>query len=257
MPVSGFRRRLLGNAVARTVLSVWAWLMLGVIVIIWVPLVFVVLVVTAPFDRSRYWPGWLFHKLCVVHTWVNPLWRFHTSGVKIDNPRRPYVVVANHESFADLFLISHLPWEMKWLSKEDFFKYPLVGWLMRMAGDIKLIRGDKQSIVSAMRGARDRLDRKLSVMLFPEGTRTMDGEIGKFKDGAFRLALETGHPILPLAVAGSREAIQKGDWRFNVTTAEVRVLPPIETAGMSTDDVSVLRDRVRGLIAAEVALMKA
>ena len=85
----------------------------------------------------------------------------------------------------------------------------------------------------------------------------MDGELGKFKDGAFRLALETGTPILPLAVVGSREAIQKGDWRFNVTTAEVRVLPPIETAGMSTDDVSELRDRVRSVIAAEVALMKA
>jgi 1-acyl-sn-glycerol-3-phosphate acyltransferase len=192
----------------------------------------------------------------VVHTWVNPLWRFHTSGVKIDNPRRPYVVVANHESFADMFLISHLPWEMKWLSKEDFFKYPLVGWLMRMSGDIKLIRGDKQSIVSAMRGAHDRLDRKVSVMLFPEGTRSMDGEIGEFKDGAFRLAIETGHPILPLAVAGTREAIPKGDWRFNVTTAEVRVLPAIETAGLTQADVAALRDRVRSLIAAEVTSMK-
>ena len=133
MSVSAFRQRLLGNPVARTVLSAWAWLVFGIIIIIWVPLVFVVWVVTAPFDKGRYWPGYLFRRLCVVHQWLNPLWRFRTSGVKIDDPRRPYVVVSNHESFVDMLLISHLPWEMKWLSKEDFFKYPLVGWLMRMA----------------------------------------------------------------------------------------------------------------------------
>jgi 1-acyl-sn-glycerol-3-phosphate acyltransferase len=166
------------------------------------------------------------------------------------------VVVANHESFADMLLISHLPWEMKWLSKEDFFKYPLVGWLMRMAGDIKVIRGDKQSVVTAMRGAHDRLAKKVSVMLFPEGTRSRDGVLGEFKDGAFRLAIETGHPILPLAVTGTREAIAKGDWRFNVTNAEVRVLAPIDTAGMTQDDVPALRNRVRELIAAELATMK-
>ena len=84
----------------------------------------------------------------------------------------------------------------------------------------------------------------------------MDGEMGQFKDGAFRLAIESGHPILPLAVAGTREAIPKGDWRFDVTTAEVRVLEPIETTGMTSDDVAALRDRVRSLIAAEVTAMK-
>jgi hypothetical protein len=162
--VSPLRRRVLGNPIVRTVLSLWAWLLLGVIVIIWVPLVFVVWIVTAPFDRGRYWPGFVFRRLCVVHQWLNPLWKFRTSGLKVHDPRRPYVVVSNHESFADMFLISHLPWEMKWMSKEDFFKYPLVGWLMRMSGDIKLIRGSKQSIVSAMKGASDRLGKHVSVI---------------------------------------------------------------------------------------------
>jgi len=256
MQVSPFRQRVLGNPVSRTILSIWAWFMLGVIIIVWVPMVFLLWIVTAPFDKGRYWVGWLFRRLCVVHTWVNPLWKFSTSGLKVTDPRRPYVVVANHESFADMFLISHLPWEMKWVSKEDFFKYPLVGWLMLMSRDIKLVRGNKQSIVSAMRGAHDRLDKKVSVMLFPEGTRTLDGALGEFKDGAFRLAIETGCPILPLAVAGTREAIPKGDWRFGVTTAEVRVLSPIETTGMTKDDVAALRDRTRAVIEAELASMK-
>ncbi len=256
MSVSAFRQRLLGNPVARTILSAWAWLVFGIIIIIWVPLVFVVWVVTAPFDKGRYWPGYLFRRLTVVHQWLNPLWRFRTSGVKINDPRRPYVVVSNHESFVDILLISHLPWEMKWLSKEDFFKYPLVGWLMRMAGDIRLVRGNKESIVLAMNGCRDRLDKKVSVMLFPEGTRSLDGTLGEFKDGAFRLAIEQGCPILPLAVSGTREALQKGDWRMNVTNAEVRVLEPIETTGLTKDDIEALRYRTRQAIVDELAKMK-
>jgi 1-acyl-sn-glycerol-3-phosphate acyltransferase len=146
---------------------------------------------------------------------------------------------------------------MKWLSKEDFFKYPLVGWLMRMAGDIKLIRGQRDSIVAAMDACKDRLSKHVSVMIFPEGTRSIDGELQKFKDGAFRLAIETGTPILPLVLDGTHPALQKGDWRFGVTDAEVRVLEPIDTVGLTIDDVPVLRDRVHTVIADELALMKA
>jgi 1-acyl-sn-glycerol-3-phosphate acyltransferase len=166
-------------------------------------------------------------------------------------------VVANHQSFVDILLISQLPWEMKWLSKADFFKYPLVGWLMRMAGDIKLIRGKRDSVIAAMDSCKDRLSNHVSVMIFPEGTRSSDGELQKFKDGAFRLAIETGTPIIPLVLDGTHPALQKGDWRFGVTDAEVRVLQPIETAGLTLDDVGVLRDQVHTVIADELALMKA
>jgi len=256
MAVSTLRRRMLGNNIARTVCSAWSWFVLGIIVIIWVPMVAIVLAVTLPFDMGRYWPGWLFRKLCVVHNLFNPLWRFRTSGVMIDDPRRPYVIISNHESFVDMLLISHLPWEMKWLSKESIFKIPLVGWLMTMAGDIRLIRGDKKSIVSAMRGCDDRLGKKVSVMLFPEGTRTRDGSLGEFKDGAFRIAIEHQVPLVPMVVNGTREALQAGSWKMNVTDAEVRVLEPIPTEGLGHDDVPALRERVRDMIAAELIAMR-
>ena len=117
MAARSIRHRLLGNTAVRTVLSLWSWLVLGVVVIVWVPMVAIVWLVTAPFDKGRYAAGYLFRKLTVVHQWLNPLWRFRTSGVKITDPRRPYIVVANHQSFVDILLISQLPWEMKWLSK--------------------------------------------------------------------------------------------------------------------------------------------
>ena len=253
---SPLRRRVIGNPVARTVLSAWAWAALVVIIIVWTFLVFIVFVVTAPFDKGRYWPGWLFRKLCVVHQWLNPLWRFRTSGVTIADPRHPYVVVANHESFVDMLLISHLPWEMKWMSKDMLFKIPFLGWMMRMAGDIYLVRGSKASIVKAVDDSHDRLRKRVSVMMFPEGTRTGDGELGPFKDGAFRIAIDAQVPILPLVLNGTREALSKGDWRMNVTSAEVRVLEPIPTTGLTSADVASLRDRTRQLIADELAKMR-
>jgi len=251
------RHHLLDHGSVRTVLSVWSWLVLGVVIVVWLPLVTAVWLVTRPFDRGRYAAGYLFRKLTVVHEALNPLWTFRSTGRRITDPRRPYVVVANHQSFVDILLISHLPWEMKWLAKEDFFRYPLVGWMMRMAGDIRLVRGERDSVVAAMAACRERLDAKVSVMIFPEGTRSRDGELQAFKDGAFRLAIEAGVPVLPLAVNGAYTALVKGDWRLGVSHAEVRVLDPVDTAGMTLDDVARLRDDVRSRIADAVHEMRA
>jgi 1-acyl-sn-glycerol-3-phosphate acyltransferase len=177
---------------ARTVFSIWSWFALGVIVIVWTPMVAIVRLVTMPFDHGAYAAGYLFRKLTVVHERLTPLWKFRTSGTLPDDPRRPYVVVANHESFVDILLICHVPMEMKWMSKSEFFKIPLLGWGMRLAGDIRLERGDKKSGVQALLDCRDRLDKRVSVMIFPEGTRSQSGELGEFKDGAFRLAIDAG-----------------------------------------------------------------
>lgn len=238
-----------------SILSAWSWAVLVIIVIIWTPLVFLVWLVTAPFDKGRYAAGYLFRKLTVVHQRLTPMWRFRTSGELPSDKRRPYVVVANHESFVDMLLISHLPIEMKWLSKETFFKIPLVGWMMRMAGDVKVVRGDRTSGAAALRACHDRLKKRVSVMIFPEGTRSADGSLGPFKDGAFRLAIESGAPILPLVVHGTRSALRKHDWRFGDTRAEVRVLQPIPTEGLTEADIPELRERVRDMIAHEIDAM--
>ncbi|MEY3092405.1 MAG: hypothetical protein RIU67_1188, partial [Actinomycetota bacterium] len=99
-------------------------MVLVIVIIIWTPLVFVTWLVTLPFDKGHYAAGYLFRKLTVVHQALTPMWKFRTSGRLPADKRRPYVVVANHESFVDILLISHLPIEMKWMSKETFFKFP-------------------------------------------------------------------------------------------------------------------------------------
>jgi 1-acyl-sn-glycerol-3-phosphate acyltransferase len=229
----------------RGVLSAVLWAAIAIIVLVWVVLLAIIFVVTVPFDPGRYTVGRWFRRAAVTAVAINPLWRFRTSGVMIDDPRRPYVVVANHESYADIFLLSHLPWEMKWLSKAEVMKLPFMGWLMRMAGDIPVRRGDSRSRAEAMNGIRDRLAKNVSVCVLPEGTRSPTADMLPFRDGAFRVAVELGLPILPVAVAGTRNAMAKGSFRFNRATAEARVLEPIETAGLTKSDIPRLRDDVR------------
>lgn len=241
----------------RTFLSGVLWALIGLLTLLWLPILTLIFAVTAPFDPGRYTAGRWFRRAARAAVALIPVWHFRTEGVVIEDPRRPYVAVANHESFADIFLISHLPWEMKWLSKEAIFRIPVMGWMMRMAGDIAVRRGEKGSRQQAVSEIHDRLDKKVSVMILPEGTRSPDGELLPFRNGAFRIAIERQLPVLPIAVAGTREAMAKHSLRFNRARAIVRVLEPVETTGLTPEDVPELRERVREAISAARDELKA
>lgn len=247
------RKALLTNPIVRTVLSAWAWLALGILLLIWLPSVALVWLVTAPFDRGRYAAGRLFRLLAVVHQHLNPLWRFRIHGTRPADPRRPYVVVANHESFVDILLLAHLPWEMKWLAKSSFFSIPVVGWLMRMAGDIPLYRSADGGGAKALELCAVALDKKVSVMIFPEGTRSRAGKLAAFRSGAFRLAIDAGIPVIPVAVAGTRAALRPNDWRFGYADADAWILDPIDTTGLTPEDAPALAERAREAIAQRLA----
>jgi 1-acyl-sn-glycerol-3-phosphate acyltransferase len=172
----------------QTIGSAWAWLGIAVVIILWFPTMVVMYVLTVPFDKGRYILGWWFRRLGVAMAKVNPYWRFRRRTVW---PTRAGLRgLSNHESFADILLISHLPFEMKWLSKVEILKIPLIGWMMRMAGDIPIKRGFGPSAAEAMERCRASLRNRVSVIFFPEGTRSVDGNMLPFKDGAFRLAIE-------------------------------------------------------------------
>jgi 1-acyl-sn-glycerol-3-phosphate acyltransferase len=197
-----------------TVLSWWAWTETVLCTILGTPVVALIWLVTRPFDPGVYAAGRAFRLVAVTATLLNPLWRFRVLGSRnIGNPRRPYVVVANHESYADVFLISRFPWEMKWLSKQTFFNIPCLGWMMRMAGDIKLVRGQRDSVLDAVEACRDRLRKRTSVM-----------------------------------IAGTRACMAKGSFQFRPARAVAEALEPVDTRGLTLDDLPALKDRVRAII---------
>ena len=237
--------------------SAWVWTVWVLSVLIGFPIACVIFALTAPFDPGRYVVGRFFRLIGKTGAVLNPWWHFRTSGVEISDPRRPYVAVANHESYADIFLLCYLPWEMKWMAKKTIFKIPVMGWHMWMAGDIPVVRGDRKSAVLALKACRDRLAKRVSVMMFPEGTRSPNDDLLPFKDGAFTLAVDAQVPILPIVIAGTRGCMAKHSFQVGHATAEARVLPPVETTGLTRSDVPALRDRVRALIDAERRRLRA
>ena len=201
-------------------------------------------------DRNLMVTGRWYRMMGVGAAKISPSWHFGIHGDVGDYRPSNTVVVSNHQSQADPFLISNLPWEMKWLGKSVIFKIPVIGWAMWLAGDIPVLRGNRESAKKSMAMCARYLQRGVPVMIFPEGTRTKDGNLLPFKSGAFRLAIENGSDILPLAVSGSRYALPKGSWKTGVANARVIVGKPISTKGMTVDDVDALSDQVRAAIEA-------
>jgi 1-acyl-sn-glycerol-3-phosphate acyltransferase len=202
-------------------------------------------------DPTQRIPGRWMRRLGRTAGRLTPLWKFDIEGERpADIDDHAYVVIANHESQADPFLLSWLPWDMRWVAKEELFRQPLTGWAMKLGGDIPLRRGEGESVREMMKECEAALAGGISVMMFPEGTRSRDGALLPFRDGAFRLAISAGVPILPIALAGTRQMRPKHSKWFGKAHACAKVLAPISTKGLGPDDVGSLRDRSRDAIAA-------
>lgn len=236
----------------RAILVLWVYVeFFALAVLFLVPMSIATL--AAPNDPARRLRGQWMRRFGRTTSRLNPLWKFSIEGERPMEVDGPAVVVSNHESTADPFLLSFLPWDMRWIAKEELFRLPLIGWLMKLGGDIPLRRGKADSIRAMMAECVSTLGAGMPVMIFPEGTRTPDGRLLPFKDGAFRLAIETGAPIVPLALAGTRRCRPKGSASFGDAEAVVRVLEPISTTGLTLDDVEDLKRTTRHRIAVAVA----
>lgn len=236
--------------------SLLIWSVVFACIALWVPLVACV----RAFDRTpaRLRTGRWFRRLGVAVTKLNPLWTLELGGVPAARLAVPHVVVGNHQSLADIPLISHLPWEMKWVAKRSLFRLPLIGWMMRMAGDIPLDRADARSGARSLMRAAHYLRLGCPVMFFPEGTRSAEGIVGRFHDGAFRLALRERVNVIPVAVDGSQACLPKHSWRFGAArTIRVQVLPPIDVRGFHPDDTAALREEARRAIIGQIARWRA
>ena len=214
------------------------------------------IILSTPFsliDRERRLAHWLGTVWGNTLMRLNPFWRVKTTGLEKIRNGRSYVLVANHASLSDIVCLFSLNHQFKWLAKKSLFKIPFLGWSMGAMGYIPLERGQYGSIRTSYRQALDWLGRGISILIFPEGTRSRTGEMGKFKSGAFRLAIESGRPIVPIVLAGTQSVISKGKAAFgNPGTASINVLSPIETKGMKLEEGENLRKRVETLMSEEL-----
>jgi 1-acyl-sn-glycerol-3-phosphate acyltransferase len=233
--------------------SAWIWSATAFLVLIWGPVLTVVMFLDRdPFRRRT--ARW-FRKLGPLVARVNPAWRVCISGEEHIVPGERYVVVANHQSLADIPLISHLPLDAKWLGKAELLKVPVFGWMMRMARDIGVERGDRRKAAQSLLACAKFLKQGISIVFFPEGTRSRTGEVLPFNDGPFLLATRESVPVLPVVVEGTGTALPRNTWMFGPTQdILLRVLPPIP--GGTVSDAGQLREETRGRIMDELTRLR-
>jgi 1-acyl-sn-glycerol-3-phosphate acyltransferase len=178
-----------------------------------------------------------------------PGWKVTIEGAEhIPPDGTPIVIVANHESMADIWAMYYLGIQFRWLSKKEVFKIPLIGHAMRWAEYVSVDRKSRESGAEAMRQSAARLKSGLAMFFFPEGTRSADGVIKEFKVGAFKLARDHQAPVLPIAIHGAGDLFPKGSaLPGEHAHIRLRVLPLVE-APSPAEDLHAYADRVRTMI---------
>lgn len=199
----------------------------------------------------RYSCWWGFHYIK-----VNPFWNVQFQGLDNIDPSKTYVLVANHQSFWDIMVLYGLNKPYKWVSKESIFRIPFIGWNMSFNQYVKIARGDLKSIKEMMATCRNWLKQGASIMIFPEGTRSPDGEIQEFRDGPFKMATDCNVPVVPIVIDGTHELLPKGTFMLNFKGhVRIKVLPPVYPADFNCN-VKQMRDHVRKLMVATLDEMR-
>ena len=178
---------------------------------------------------------------------LNPYWKLKVEGLENIDHSQTYVIVANHQSLADIIIIYKTHIYFKWVAKKDLLKVPFIGGLLWVNDHVLLARGEFGSIKAVYRQAAGWLKKGVSMLFFPEGTRSGTDDMNEFQNGAFKLAIREGRPLLPVFLGGTREAIPKGGWIFKTKVAgRLVVLPAIDTTKYKIADYAALRNLVRG-----------
>jgi len=235
----------------RVLRSMWIWAATATLVISWAPLMGVVRLWDR--DPRRLRTARWFRRLGRVLAKVNS-WRIHISGRENVKPGQSYVIVSNHQSLADIPLISHLKVDTKWMVKAELFRLPIFGWMLRMAADVPVDRRDRVKSAKALLQCAKYLRQGCSIVFFPEGTRSRDGKVLPFNEGPFQLAIREKAPVLPLVVEGSGAALPRNTWIFGpAQDIRLRVLDAVAPDGRESAE---LRDTVRQRIIEELARLR-
>jgi 1-acyl-sn-glycerol-3-phosphate acyltransferase len=186
------------------------------------------IILLSPLDRS----GKFLHYIGKFWSRINiylAFCRVSVKGMENLDRRRTYVVLSNHQSLFDVWvLIAYLPLQLRWVIKNEIRKMPVFGYALERMGHIYVDRDRGSSVVQGIEKAAKKVKEGTSVVFFPEGTRSEDGRLGKFRRGGFVLAQKTGYPILPVTINGSRFVLPKNTLDLMPGKIEIHIKPPIE-----------------------------
>ena len=201
------------------------------------------------FDRSgKYAYG-------ITRLWTWMILMIGGVGLKVTglshlDPKRQYIFLVNHQSYIDIpVLIQSLPsFQLRWITKRELLWVPFFGWALWAAKHITVDRSDRMNAMGSLKKAKERMKSGISLVIFPEGTRSSDGHLLPFKRGGLLLAVRTQTPIVPVTISGSWTVLPKGDWRIRGGQIEVTVGPPVSVNNYRPGTLRVLSAHVQELI---------
>ena len=175
--------------------------------------------------------------------------RIRVAGRERLDAGQNYLFMPNHTSNVDPpVVVAALRRDVRMIAKASLFRIPILGWVIRFAGFVPIVRDDRDAAIDAVDQAAQRLRRGLDFAVFPEGTRSRDGNLLPLKKGPFFMAQAGGVPIVPVRVRGSREVMKKGGCVIHPGAVDVEVCAPIALVGMAGDDETI-RERLRSQVA--------
>ncbi len=200
----------------------------------------------SPFTRFSRWIARLWCRTLVIAAGVH----IEMEGRENFDPNSAYVIVGNHQSHMDIpVIVTSIPVHFTFVAKKELFKIPIFGWAMQAVGIIKIDRGRHEKAVAALRKSEETLRReKLSLFAFPEGTRSSDGRMRRFKKGIFILAINVGLPVLPVSITGTHAILPKKSLRIRPGKVFIKVHPPVSTVGYSFESKDELIAKVHQII---------
>jgi len=197
----------------KLIFSIFVWIYFSTVIIFFFLLILLLYPFIVLFDKNRSLPNILIRWLAICMLKVNPRWKIHIIGLEKVDKNAPVIFISNHQSFMDMPLLYLLPWQMRWVAKQGLLKIPFLGWMIKMAGHVSINREMKTS-VKRLEKLENILNKGMPVMIFPEGTRTMNGEIRPFKRGAFQLARNLSLPVQPIIIDGTFRLLKPHSWYF-------------------------------------------
>jgi 1-acyl-sn-glycerol-3-phosphate acyltransferase len=215
--------------------SAIVWIIgLGFMIILF-PLSFLIWLLVLPFDSNRTVIHWLLVHQSAVLSGLIPIWKITIEGREKALDNTTYVIISNHQSLLDILIINCLTYKYKWISKVELLNVPVLSWYLKMADYIIIDRNNDESKAAMLEESYKCLKQGTSIMIFPEGTRSRNNEIGFFKRGAFQLALQANVPILPVLIDGTGGILPRHGLVFNSgCKIRIRVLDPVLPGSFGT-----------------------
>jgi 1-acyl-sn-glycerol-3-phosphate acyltransferase len=238
--------------------SLIVWILGISFTVIMFPFTLIIWLLVLPFDRDRVIIHWLLVYQGLILSWLIPIWKLDITGREKAVPGETYVIISNHQSILDILLLNCLRYKFKWISKIENTRLPVLGWYLKMADYITVNRGNEESKAEMLEKSYRYLKRGISIMIFPEGTRSLNKEISFFKRGAFRLAIQAEVPILPVLIDGTGGILPKHGLIFGSGhKITIRVLDPVISSSFETDNPDELAIKLRLLMTGELKKLRA